>query len=488
MFFKRKSNIMARYYESFCYITDDRNYSYIKTSEDDFCIGDKVLSESGGIFFSVLDVIPIDIDYLLEEIVKKISGVEVKMILDDVMEFYNMLENDGFIVSGNSEDECESKDIKSIYNRVELDTTNNERHKNSTNIETQSFFEDYFKGEPQLRSLHIEITGKCNERCVHCYIPHNKKINDMESEMFYDIIEQAIDLKLLHITISGGEPMLHNSFIEFIKKCKELNLSVSVLSNLTLLTDEIIQEIKDYPLLGIQVSLYSMNPDIHDEITQVKGSFKKTFDGILKLIEYNIPMQISCPILTLNRYCCDDIRKWAAQYNIHVGSDYAIIGSYDSTTENLINRMSIYEINDFVRKQVLNDVSYVENIDNDALKKKSKSLDDFVCSVCQTSLCITENGVVYPCAGWQSYEVGNVKDQKIEDIWRNSDKIKYLRRLRRKDFRECINCNDYEYCTMCMVRNANENESSDPLVVSKFYCKIASMNREVVTEWKNARK
>ena len=44
--------------------------------------------------------------------------------------------------------------------------------------------------------------------------------------------------------------------------------------------NEIIAEMKSNPLLGVQVSLYSMNSDIHDEITQTKGSFKKTISGI----------------------------------------------------------------------------------------------------------------------------------------------------------------------------------------------------------------
>lgn len=47
------------------------------------------------------------------------------------------------------------------------------------------------------------------------------------------------------------------------------------LVNLTLLNDEIIEEMKTNPLLGVQVSLYSMNSHIHDKITQMKGSFEK---------------------------------------------------------------------------------------------------------------------------------------------------------------------------------------------------------------------
>jgi len=132
-------------------------------------------------------------------------------------------------------------------------------------------------------------------------------------------------MRLLHLTLSGGEPMLHKNFCDFIRKCKEYDFSVNVLSNLTLLDDEIIKEMKANPLLGVQVSLYSMNSNIHDEITQMKGSFEKTKNAILKLIENDIPLQISCPIMKQNKDCYDEVIKWANKHKIHAGDDYVII-------------------------------------------------------------------------------------------------------------------------------------------------------------------
>jgi len=64
-------------------------------------------------------------------------------------------------------------------------------------------------------------------------------------------------------------------------------------------------------------------------------------------------------------------------------------------------------------------------------------------------------------------------------IWDNSQKVQYLRNLRNKDFPKCTQCADSEYCTMCMVRNANENPQGDPLVVNEFFCNIAKLNRQI---------
>lgn len=486
MFFKQRSTVIFRNYDSFGYITDNRNFGYKKLSDNENHIGDKILSESGAVFFSVLDRKPQTLDELAEKISTQFTDIDIRIIKNDAREFYCILEQDGFIVSGETLQECENKDIRFSYNTSEPEILRKDLSLALMHPEksTQDFFDEYFNGKPQLRNLHIEITSKCNERCIHCYIPHENKINHIDPDIFYDVLKQCKDMRVLHLTLSGGEPMLHKNFCDFLRKCRGYDFSVNVLSNLTLLDDRIIEEMKLNPLLGVQVSLYSMNPNIHDEITQMKGSFEKTKNAILKLIENNIPLQISCPILKQNKNCYDDVIKWAEKQNIYVGSDYVIIARYNHTTKNLNCRLSINEVKELIRDKAVHDTKYLERMGLEAEKKKNSTSDDFVCSVCNSSICITENGDVYPCAGWQDYIVGNVNESSLRDIWDNSEKVQYLRNLRKHDFPKCIQCDDKEFCTMCMVRDANENPQGDPLVVNKYFCDIAKFNKKITLEWK----
>jgi radical SAM protein with 4Fe4S-binding SPASM domain len=486
MFFKQKSNVMFRSYEAFGYITDNRNFGYKLMDNHEDNIGDKILSESGAVFLSVLGRKPQTLDNLAKKIYKQFTDVDIETIKKDVKEFYGMLERDGFIVSGETLHECDQKDTRFSYKTSEPKLVKNDFSPTIIHPEesTQDFLEEYFKDKPQLTNLHIEITSKCNERCVHCYIPNDNKVTDIESGLFFDILKQCKNMRLLHLTLSGGEPMLHKDFCYFLRKCKEYDFSVNVLSNLTLLNDEIITEMKRNPLLGVQVSLYSMNSDIHDDITQMKGSFEKTINAILKLIENNIPLQISCPIMKQNKNCYGDVKNWARKYKIHVGDDYTIIARYNHTTQNLSNRLSINEVKEVINNIVVSDRKYLEKMEREAEKKKNDSINDFVCSVCHSSICIAEDGNVYPCAGWQDNIVGNVKETSLKDIWENSEKVQYLRDLRRQDFPKCIQCPEKDFCTMCMVRNANEDPMGDPLAVNEYFCDIVKLNRKMIAEWK----
>jgi radical SAM protein with 4Fe4S-binding SPASM domain len=485
MYFKRKSNVIFRNYESFGYITDNRNFGYRQANNDKNDIGDKIVSQSGAVLLSVLGKEPQTLEDLVKKISTQFTNVDIETIRIDAREFYCLLEVDGFIVSGETVQECNEKDLMFSYKLMEPENKNKDcSQTEGFEKSTQNFFHEYFKNEPQLTNLHMEITSKCNEKCVHCYIPHDNKINHIEPDLFYNILEQCKKMNLLHITLSGGEPMMHINFVDFLKKCNEYNFSVNVLSNLTLLDDAIIEEMKRNRLLSVQVSLYSIDPNIHDAITQIKGSFEKTKDAILRLKENDIPLQISCPIMKQNLDSYNDVIDWGKARNINVGSDYVIIARYNHTTQNLLNRLSINDVREVISQRIVNDLKYSKLMEEEAEKKKNMRPDDIVCSVCHSSICIADNGNVYPCAGWQDYVVGNVNEASLNDIWSNSVKVQYLRNLRKQDFPKCIKCSDKEFCTMCMVRNANENPLGNPLAVNEYFCNIAKLNKRMVLERK----
>ena len=70
MYYKIKSNVIFRNYESFGYLTDNRNFRYKQANGNAIVIGDKIVSESGAVFISFLDREPQTID----ELAKRING------------------------------------------------------------------------------------------------------------------------------------------------------------------------------------------------------------------------------------------------------------------------------------------------------------------------------------------------------------------------------------------------------------------------------
>lgn len=477
-YYRINQKIIFRHFGDFGYLTDNRNFGY-NFIDNDFFLGDEIVSETGADIVSCLEKKPMSIDDIMDKIVEIFEPNDD--LHDDVIEFLELLCSKGFIISGESFEECENGgvDVNNFRRNVSQNLIEND-----TNItDTQKFLSEYFGECPFPTSIHVEIASECNERCIHCYIPHEFKQDLMDEALFNSILCQARELKLLHITISGGEPMLHPHFIDFLRKCREADMSVNVLSNLTLLNDEIIEEMKLNPLLGVQTSIYSMQPNVHDCITHQNGSLNKTVASVRKLIHNRIPVQINCPILKNNVNFYQEVKEWATEHNISIGIDYAIIAQYNHGKKNINCRLSKEELKGVISEHIRSDSSFFEEVKKEITERRKKTDNDYICSICNSSVCIGPNGDIFPCVGWSSKILGNVRYQTLQDIWMKSNMVKYLRTIRFKDFANCQNCSAKDFCTICMVRNANESSSGNPFELSEYFCSIAKIKKDIYNNY-----
>lgn len=306
----------------------------------------------------------------------------------------------------------------------------------------------------------------------------------MASDLFYKIVEEGRALNIINVTLSGGEPLIHKDIWEFLTRCRELDLSVNVLINLTLLTDDIVTEMKKNALISVQTSLYLMNPLVHDSITKVKGCFEKTKNGLMKLLSADIPVQISCPIMKQNKDTFSDVVKCGKEKNIAVSTDYVIFAAYDRSNCNLENRLSLDEIGEAIDKQLCQE--YANKLYETAKENISLTANNPICSVFRLNFCVSAEGYVFSCVGWQMNQIDNLNKQTIIEIWELSNEIQRLREVKRNDFPKCIACKDRGYCKVCMINNSNGNYDGDAFRVNDFHCKVASMLHFKVDSYLNS--
>lgn len=453
---------------------------------------DRVYDSIGADFLSLITREPKEVDNIISELQSEYAVVDKDILMADFLEFVESLEKDKFVFTGSTPEEIDAKDENFTYKMknpktLADDFTQNTKENVSEN--TQDYFLEEIQGRPQISSLQFELSSRCNERCIHCYIPNEKKNKgfDMPLSKVKSLIDEFASMGGIHVTLSGGEAFLHKDLMEIVKYCRIKDLKISILSNLIALKDEYIPILKDANISLIQVSLYSMNPDVHDMITTVKGSFEKTKSAIEKLVAADIPVQISCPLMKANKNDYPAVMDYAHSLNIKAYTDYVLMARSDLSTENLANRLSLEETADVLRDIIRNDIDYRNEtlqqlppseqikIDEERYKKQP------VCGVGYDNCCITANGDVYPCAGWQDYVLGNVYKQTLADIWENSERIKKLRKITMASFPQCITCDARNYCRPCLVRNYNES-NGDMLAVNHHFCDVAFLNKKIVEE------
>lgn len=434
-----------------------------------------------------------DLDEIIQELLTVYEDVEQGILKRDIIEFLNSLEKDGFIVTGDSLEELNKKDVLFSYS-VDNPRTNTDDFSQITdeivNENTQDFFLEEIQGSPKISALQFELSSRCNERCIHCYIPNNKKDHgfDMPTAKIKSILDEFSALGGIHVTLSGGEAFLHKDIIEIAEYCREKDLKITILSNLISLKDEQIERLKAVNLSLVQVSLYSMDADVHDFITTVKGSFKKTKAAIEKLVAADIPVQISCPIMKANKKGYDKVLDYAKTLKIKAQTDYIMMARADLDVDNLANRLSIEETEQVIRDIIQHDSQYRDStlqqlpLSDEIQFNLERFKKQPVCGVGYDNCCIAANGDVYPCAGWQDYVLGNVYKQSLKEIWENSNRIKELRKITEASFPLCIECEARNYCSRCLVRNYNES-GGDMFAVNHHFCDVAFLNKRLVEEY-----
>ena len=231
-----------------------------------------------------------------------------------------------------------------------------------------------------------------------------------------------------------------------------------------------------------------MDEEIHDKITKVKGSWTKTKNAIEKLVAADIPVQISCPLMKANKDGYRAVLEYARSLKIKAQTDYIMMAESNLDTSNLSNRLSLEETEQVIRDILEFDLDYheltlIQKPKTEELSfDKERFLKQPVCGVGYDNCCITANGDVYPCAGWQSFILGNVYKQSLKEIWEKSEKIKELRKITQASFPKCVSCEAFNYCNRCLVRNFNES-NGDMFNIPQHFCDVAFLNMRLVKEY-----
>ena len=171
---------------------------------------------------------------------------------------------------------------------------------------------------PLLTRLDMELTERCNNNCIHCYI--NLPADDLtarEKELstseIKDILIEAASLGCLTVRFTGGEPLLREDFEELYVFTRKLGLKVLLYTNGTLITSEHAKLFSSVPPLEkIQVSIYGMKKKSYESITRAPGSFEAAWQGINLLMKNEVPFVVKNALLPPNKSERDEFESWAS--------------------------------------------------------------------------------------------------------------------------------------------------------------------------------
>lgn len=286
----------------------------------------------------------------------------------------------------------------------------------------------------KLEMAWIEITQRCNLKCLHCYEGnlHQSTQNPLSTEEWKNKIDQLVELGINRLIIIGGEPCCYHEVREIITYAAQYPIDVTLFTNATLLDDNLLFCIIDNKI-SVKVSVYGHCAEIHDTVTGIPGSFEKMTKSVKSLIENGIKVSSSVIIMKENEKYIDEIISFVKKIGMKY-SRFDVIREVFTGTQNL----HIPTDKNIISKVCLQKPDFSAD--------KNRFMQNAIKNTCwYGKIAIMENGDVIPCEFERNIKYGNVRVNTLKEIINNNKtKSKWF-----LSFDQIDGCKDCEYRFAC---------------------------------------
>lgn len=290
-------------------------------------------------------------------------------------------------------------------------------------------------------SVQIEMTGRCNLSCRHCYLDLSDPARELSTARWVALIDELASLGTMFMTLTGGELFLRRDAFEIAEHARSLGMGITILTSGTRFRPGDLDRLAAIHPLSVDISLYSATPDVHDFITQRPGSHAKTMAAIVGLRERGVPVLVKAPILEPN---LDEIQG-VVDFARGLGADYTfdptIITRRDGRCEPTSLRASPEGLARVLSLPALRE--------GRPLLSGQRSTSEAPCAIARRVAVILPNGDVMPCS-LHPEPAGNIEHESFEEIWAESSLLSSLRELTVGSFDQgCGTCAKNGYCGRC---------------------------------------
>ena len=297
--------------------------------------------------------------------------------------------------------------------------------------------------------VQLDLTYRCNERCVHCYLDHDDH-GEMSTAEIKDVLEQMAAAGVFFLTISGGEILMRRYFFEIVEHARSLAFCIKLKTNAVMIHAGEADRIHDLAPESVQISVYSHRPEVHDAITKLPGSLKKSVAGAKLLIERGVKVIFANVLMRDNFADYAGVQALAAEVGALFQVDPTITPMMDGDRSILNLNIERAEL-----EQVFRDASLVGASPQDYCAPPAGPMDEkdametLPCSAGHTFCYVSPYGDVYPCVQFP-LPTGNVRQTKFVDIWRYSPEMQEVRSITMNDLPVCSTCSHSGGgCTRC---------------------------------------
>jgi len=284
-------------------------------------------------------------------------------------------------------------------------------------------------------SVLFEVTYRCNLACRHCYLPEGPADRprppggELTLEEIDRILGELADAGTFTVTFTGGEVFLRRDFLEIVAAARRRELCVVVFTTGTVMTAAHAERLAALRPFAVEASVYSRRPEVHDAVTGVPGSHRRTLEALRRLRAAGVRVVIKSPLMTLNAGEYHGLIALAEELGADWGFDPVLIPRRDGDRTPLAFALSAAQVGTLARDPVLGRL-----FPGGATGAGSGCGDEGLCAAGRSTCRIDPYGDVFACLV-STHPVGNLRAQRFAELWQGAPYLHRLRGLRRRDLR-----------------------------------------------------
>ncbi|MCA9513754.1 MAG: radical SAM protein [Myxococcales bacterium] len=306
-----------------------------------------------------------------------------------------------------------------------------------------------------LFELQLDLLYQCDLDCQHCYLD-DKARRILPLAFWKGVIDQAADMQVFTLLLSGGEAFLRKDLLEIVAHARARGLFVHLKSHGGHVTPEVARRLAALGVSSVWLSYYAEDPAVHDAITRRPGSHAKTLAAIHALKDAGVTVLVACAVMHDNRDHWRGVVRQCLELGVPVSLDGEIRAAHSG--DRFPRRIALAH-DDLV---ALEDAKLDQQGGGCEVPSASNGWgSEKNCAAGTLALYVSPEGDVTPCVTWPE-SLGNLAaGDTLRGIWAESARLRTIQARRKLDRAVCATCAVREQCDFCMgqsfVERGDEN-------------------------------
>ncbi|MBI9080489.1 MAG: radical SAM protein [Pseudodesulfovibrio sp.] len=320
------------------------------------------------------------------------------------------------------------------------------------------------KDNGKLLTMELELSRICNLKCIYCYAESGSQLaNELSFDEIVNALDQGVELGVRKIIVlGGGEPLAYPRIMDVLRAIRERNLEIELFTNGTLLTQEIVEELKRLEVNPV-IKFNSLRPEIQDHLAGKVGAFESIQKGLELLQKAGYPNDtLSLGAQTV--ICQPNYDELPTMWRWLRSKD--IIPYFETITEQgRAKQHGDLVVTPSKLQQLFDKLSQIDRDEFGIEWEPKPPVAAFTCQRHLYSCTVTSLGDIIPCPG-VDIPAGNIRQMTIKDIIAKSDVFKNLRNIRETIKGKCKDCDLSNECYGCRgmaYHHTGDYLASDPL-------------------------